>query len=78
MGGVYLDWPHTEAGEDLFPVVSTRDLGQLPKHHAIRGALSIELLSRTELQWLFPHSRILAERAIGIPKSIIAVAAPAA
>jgi hypothetical protein len=36
--------------------------------------LSVELLSRTELQHLFPTSRIVAEKFLGLPKSLVAIA----
>lgn len=42
-------------------------------HHAVGDALWVELLSRTEMLWLFPDSTILAERLAGLTKSLIAV-----
>lgn len=41
--------------------------------HAVGDALWVELLSRTEMLWLFPDSTILAERLGGLTKSLIAV-----
>lgn len=41
---------------------------------ALRSVLEIELLSKTELQFYFPTSRILREQVLGMSKSIIAVA----
>jgi hypothetical protein len=41
---------------------------------ALRGVLEIELISKTELQFYFPKSKILRERVLGMSKSIIAVA----
>jgi hypothetical protein len=43
------------------------------RQRALEIALSVELLSRTELRVLFPDSRIVAERVGGVPKSLIAV-----
>jgi hypothetical protein len=40
---------------------------------ALEIALSVELLSQTELRVLFPESRIIKERVGGLPKSLIAV-----
>ena len=40
---------------------------------ALRDALDVELLSRSEMRLYFPGSRIIAERAFGLPKSLIAV-----
>lgn len=40
---------------------------------ATKVALNIELLGRTELQYLFPDSEILAERMAGLTKSLVAV-----
>jgi hypothetical protein len=40
---------------------------------ALEIALSVELLSRTELRVLFPDSEIVEERVAGVPKSLIAV-----
>jgi hypothetical protein len=40
---------------------------------ALEIALSVELLSQTELRMLFPESRIIKERIGGLPKSLIAV-----
>jgi hypothetical protein len=43
------------------------------RQRALEIALSVELLSRTELRVLFPDSEIIAERVAGLPKSLIAV-----
>jgi hypothetical protein len=43
------------------------------RERALAIALSVELLSRTELQVLFPESKIIKERIAGLPKSLIAV-----
>ena len=48
-------------------------LRDLDAHYAQSTAQSIELLSCTELQWLFPGSRILPEKFLGLTKSITAV-----
>lgn len=40
---------------------------------ALRAALEVELVSRTEMRFYFPGSVIRAERAAGLPKSLIAV-----
>ncbi|MCO6009553.1 class I SAM-dependent methyltransferase [Actinoallomurus purpureus] len=42
---------------------------------ALRTALSVELVSRTELAFYFPGSQIRAERMAGLVKSLIAVKA---
>ncbi|HET9168060.1 MAG TPA: hypothetical protein VFN97_01455 [Actinospica sp.] len=44
------------------------------RQRALETALSVELLSRAELQLLFPDSEVIEERVAGIPKSLIAVA----
>lgn len=46
---------------------------RLAEHHALRSALSIELFSATEMQFLFPESEILRERVGGVTKSLVAV-----
>ncbi len=45
------------------------------REDGLRGALSVELLSRAEMSLLFADSVILAERALGLVKSLIAVRA---
>ena len=45
------------------------------RDRALEIALSVELLSRTELRHLFPDSAILAERIGGLTKSLIALRA---
>jgi hypothetical protein len=39
------------------------------------AVISIELLTRTEMRYLFPGSRLLGERVLGVTKSLIAVRA---
>jgi hypothetical protein len=43
------------------------------RRRALRNALEIELLGRTELAYLFPESDIVVERMAGFPKSLVAV-----
>lgn len=43
------------------------------RERALAVALSVELLSRTELRVLFPGSKLVTERIAGVPKSLIAV-----
>jgi hypothetical protein len=43
------------------------------RERALAVALSVELLSRTELHVLFPGSKLVTERIAGVPKSLIAV-----
>jgi hypothetical protein len=43
------------------------------RKRALEIALSVELLSRTELRVLFPDAEIIEERVAGVPKSLIAV-----
>jgi hypothetical protein len=38
-----------------------------------RNVLSVELLTRTEMRYLFPSSEIVEERALGLCKSLIAI-----
>ncbi len=40
---------------------------------AMDAVINIELLTRTEMRYLFPHSVLLSERVLGAPKSLIAV-----
>jgi hypothetical protein len=42
-------------------------------HERLADALEIELLSASELSFYFPESRIVRERVLGLPKSLIAV-----
>lgn len=39
----------------------------------IQQAISVELVSRTEMAFYFPDSMILSERILGMPKSLIAI-----
>jgi hypothetical protein len=43
------------------------------REEGLRRALAVELLSRSEMEFLFPGSAIWAERVMGLPKSLIAV-----
>lgn len=53
-----------------WPLVHSRPT---TRARALEIALWVELLSRTELQVLFPESRIIKERIGGLPKSLVAV-----
>lgn len=53
-----------------WPLIHTRPAD---RRAAIRKALSLELLGRTEFAFLFPDSEILVERMAGLPKSLVAV-----
>jgi hypothetical protein len=68
----YSAWPQTSLGEELHPVGPAQPLSSVDGYHAVRGALSIELLSATEMRFLFPSSTIEHERVCGITKSLIA------
>jgi hypothetical protein len=68
------DWPETAAGARRFPLAAANaSIDMVERHHAVRGALTIELLSATELQFYFPVSTIMRDRLAGFTKSIIAV-----
>ncbi|MGA8454022.1 MAG: hypothetical protein WB800_01355, partial [Streptosporangiaceae bacterium] len=43
------------------------------REDGVRRTLGVELLSRSEMGFLFPGSAIWAERFVGLPKSLIAV-----
>jgi hypothetical protein len=45
------------------------------REEGLRGAMSVELLSQTEMGFYFPHSRIVRERLLGAVKSLIALKA---
>jgi len=49
--------------------------GQFPSDHdvAVSQAILVELISATEMKFLFPTSEILHERFAGLTKSLIAV-----
>lgn len=49
--------------------------GWWPADHAeaVANAMSIELLTRTQMKHYFPHSRLVSERFKGLTKSVIAV-----
>jgi len=68
------DWPETAAGASKYPLESSDvPIGTVDIHHALRGALSIELLTATEMQFYFPESVILRDRFGGVTKSLVAV-----
>jgi hypothetical protein len=43
------------------------------RQDALNAAIGVELLSRTEMAYYFPHSKIYAERILGVAKSLVAV-----
>jgi hypothetical protein len=47
--------------------------GRIDEREGLARLLNVELLTRTEMQFLFPASEILTEHALGLPKSLIAV-----
>lgn len=65
--------PQTMVGEQRHGVEDHPPLSSVDRYHAMRMALSIELLSASEMQFLFPESEIVRERAAGVTKSLIAV-----
>lgn len=68
------EWPGTRRGEECFPLASdAAPLTEVARYHALRGALSIELLSAAQLGFYFPGSAIERERFGGLTKSLIAV-----
>jgi hypothetical protein len=40
---------------------------------SVNSVLSVELLSITEMEFLFPGSEIWRERVLGVPKSLVAI-----
>jgi hypothetical protein len=67
------DWPETKAGMERYPLLTQNpEIKSVPEYHALRGVLSIELLSASELRFYFPTSSILRERVAGLTKSLIA------
>jgi hypothetical protein len=68
-------WPQTSSGRGAYPqgLNGPEPLEDVPVYHAVRGVLSIELLSTTEMRFLFPGSEIVRERFAGLTKSLIAV-----
>ena len=40
---------------------------------AVQNVLDVELVSFTEMRFYFPHSRVVAARFAGLPKSLIAI-----
>jgi hypothetical protein len=53
-----------------WPLVHTRDTDQVA---AVRTALEVDLLSVTEMRYLFPDATLHRERAAGLTKSLVAV-----
>ena len=43
------------------------------REEGLRQAISVELISRTEMSFYFPGSTIWSERILGLPKSLIAI-----
>lgn len=41
-------------------------------HTSVYNALEVDLLSKTEMRWLFPDSQLLVEGWMGLPKALIA------
>jgi hypothetical protein len=64
--------PLTVRGElsRRWPLVHTKSRS---REEGLRAALEVELLSRTEMKLLFPHSIIRLERVFGAVKSLIAI-----
>jgi hypothetical protein len=51
-------------------------LGHTPApslHHGLSDAIGVELLSRAEMAYYFPHSELKSERMLGLVKSLIAI-----
>lgn len=65
-------WPETQEGAEQFTSRGPEPLRDSPLHQSVRGLLSIELLSATEMRFLFPASVLLRERIAGMTKSLIA------
>jgi hypothetical protein len=63
------------AVDRLWPLGASRAPrpGADPRREAVSYALDVELLSRTEMRYLFPMSEIVEERFTGLTKSLIAV-----
>ena len=47
--------------------------GRVDDREGLERLLNVELLTRTEMRYLFPESEILTEHALGLPKSLVAV-----
>jgi hypothetical protein len=47
--------------------------GRVEDRVALERLLNVELLTRTEMRYLFPDSELITEHALGLPKSLIAV-----
>jgi hypothetical protein len=54
----------------FWPLVHTQSPN---RSEGLRAAISVELLSRTEMMYYFPQSEVTFERMLGTPKSMIAV-----
>ena len=52
-----------------WPLVHTRSSEQA---NNVAAALDVELLSRTDMRYLFPQSELLVERFAGLAKSLVA------
>lgn len=73
-GFQFLPLPARAALSRLWPL----GLFRPPDHAtAVGEALGVEIISITELRYLFPESRIMREKALGLVKSLIAVRARA-
>lgn len=53
-----------------WPLMHTRAVDW---HTAVYNALEVDLLTRTEMRWLFPDSQIVSERWLGLTKALVAV-----
>jgi hypothetical protein len=63
------------AVDRLWPLRASRAItpGADKRRDSIGFALAVELLSKTEMRYLFPESEIVEERVAGLTKSLIAV-----
>lgn len=69
----YKGSPQTAGGRERYQLDSEpQRLRDVSIYHATRNVLSIELLSVTEMQFLFCDAKIIRERLAGLTKSIIA------
>jgi hypothetical protein len=68
------DWPQTELGrESVSQDMLGAPLRGLDLYYSVLAAQSVELLSKTEMEVYFPESEIIAERVLGLRKSLVAV-----
>jgi hypothetical protein len=58
---------------NLWPIGNYSDYKR-SEQEAIESALTVELLTKTEMRYYFPESAMLLERVAGLTKSLIAVA----